>query len=148
MPLVLNDSLTPYTIVTFANRAIDVPGASTEDGKQIQQWDRNLSPAQLWYFDPCGNGDQVRIINRASGRVLDITDGGPAGTRLQQYAWAANDNQRWKIEDAGKGQVTIASFARPDLVIDVGGANPDNEAPIIVWNRNGQANQRFTLVKV
>jgi hypothetical protein len=143
--LVLHSSLTPVSIVTFAGGAVDVPGGSVSDGELLQQWERNGGPPQLWYLDPCG-AEMYRIVNRGSGRVVDITMGGDAGTRLQQFAWAANDNQRWGVADAGGGLVVVHSISRPDLVIDVGGASRDNGAEIIVWHRNGQHNQSFRLV--
>lgn len=144
MPLVLNDTLTPVVIETFCGKAIDVPGASVDDAVRLHQWGPNGGRNQRWYLDPCGGGGQCRIINQASGRVLDITDGGPEGTQVQQYAWAANDNQRWLVEEVAGG-VLIASFAHQDLVLDVGGASPDDGAPIVIWPRNGGPNQVFVL---
>lgn len=146
MPLVFNDGLTLYTIVTHADKAVDVPAGKAEDGLAMQQWSRNKSKAQLWYVDPCGNNDMVRFVNRASGRVLDVRDGGPEGKPVQQFAWAANDNQRFQIEDVGGGFVVLTLAANHDLVVDVSGASGEDGAAIIAWSRNGGDNQRFRLI--
>ncbi len=143
--LVVDSALTTYAIKTFAGKVLDVPGASVTDRTAVVQWDSTRSPNQRWYLDPCG-ADMFRIIARHSGRVLDLLGPGPAGAPIQQFAWAAVDNQRWRVEEGADGTAVIASVWDPNLVLDVLGASKDNGAPIIAWHRNGAPNQRFELV--
>jgi hypothetical protein len=147
MPLVLDSSLTRYNIGTFSGKVLDVPGRAVADRVELIQYDANGGPNQEFYVDPCG-ADVFRIIARHSGRVLDLSGPDGAGAPVWQFAWAAVDNQRWRIEHDPHGAVVIASEWNPDLVMDIGGNNPANEAPLIVWHRNGQDNQRFHLKAV
>lgn len=143
--LVIDSGLTTYAIRTFAGKVLDVPGASVTDRTTVVQWEATGGPNQKWYLDLCG-ADVYRIIARHSGRVLDLLGPGPPGAPIQQYAWAAVDNQRWRIEEAKDGSAVIVSVWDPDLVLDVLGRSSENGTPIIAWHRSDGPNQRFQLV--
>jgi len=142
--LVLDSAITTHKIGTFAGKTLDVSGAAIADRSPVVQFRATGAANQDWYLDLCG-ADVYRIIARHSGRVLDLAGPGPAGSAVQQFAWAAVDNQRWRIEEAAGGGVVIASVWNPDLVLDVAGNSTADGAPIVVWHRNGGANQRFEL---
>lgn len=143
--LVLDFGLSTYVIKTFAGKAVHVLDAGVSDRTPVVQW-RALSIAgQRWYLDLCG-ADVYRIIAHHSGRVIDLRGPGPAGSPIQQYAWAAVDNQRWRIGEERDGTVIISSVWNPDLVLDVCEASSQDGAPLIAWHRNGGVNQRFSLV--
>lgn len=149
MPLVLGSDLTTYAIETFAGKVLDVKNIAVADRTPLQQWGDVKGPNQRFYIDPCG-ADVFRVIARHSGRVLDLSGPDGAGATVWQFAWAAVENQRWRIEDAGKGLVRIVSAWKakatdPDLLLDVAGADSAEGAGIIVWPRNGGANQSFKL---
>lgn len=145
MPLVLDAGLTRYSIQTFANKVLDVQNISVDDRAILQQWDNLNGPNQQFYLDLCG-ANVYRIIARHSGRVLDLSGPNGAGSPIWQFAWAAVDNQRWLLNQQRDGTVEIQSAWDSTLVLDVGGASPDNGAPLIAWTRNNQTNQRFRLV--
>lgn len=144
MPLVLNDNLTPLVIETFCGKTVDAAAHQMGDRAVVQQWEKNGQRQQQWYLDRCG-AEEYRIIGRLHGRVLDSPDSTP-GVQLHVYAWAANDNQRWVIRDAGNGLVYIALAAKPRLVLDVAGVGEANGTPICVWENDGGRHQKFKLV--
>lgn len=144
MGLVLGSNLTYYNINTFAQKVFDVGGRGVSDRTPVIQWDSNGQTNQQFFVDPCG-ADVYRIIARHSGRVLDLSGPNGAGSPIWQFAWAAADNQRWRIKPAQEGLVEIESVYDPDLVLDVAEASSDSGALIIAWNRTGQANQLFRL---
>ena len=143
--LVLDSGLRTYAIQTFAGKVLDVSGASVIDRTPVVQWENTSAASQRWYLDLCG-ADVFRIIARHSGRVLDLLGPGPPGAPIQQFAWAAVDNQRWRIEEGEDGTAVIASVWDPALVLDVLGVSTNNGAPIIAWHRNDGPNQRFQLL--
>ena len=143
--LVLDPGLKTHQITTFAGKLLHVPGASLSDRTALVQWERTGVAGERWYLDLCGAGVH-RIISRLSGRVLTLSGPGPAGAPIQQCAWAAVDNQRWRLEETVNGSVVIASAWNADLVLDVAAESTENGAPIIVWHRHGRPNQHFTLV--
>ena len=54
---------------------LDVKAASTENGAALQIYKSNNTNAQRWTFLDTGDG-YVRLVNCASGKVLDLKDGG------------------------------------------------------------------------
>ncbi|MGW3961015.1 RICIN domain-containing protein [Amycolatopsis sp. NPDC005003] len=43
----------------------------------------------------------VRLVNRRSGKVLDVTGGGTAdGVKVVQWTWTGGANQQWQLVDA------------------------------------------------
>ena len=72
----------PSTIAPFElspmcapNLRLDVKGASQSNGASIQIYKSNNTNAQRWTFLDTGDG-YVRLVNCASGKVLDLKDGG------------------------------------------------------------------------
>jgi hypothetical protein len=143
--LVLDSSLKTYAIKTHAGKALDVPGFKVEDRARVQQYAPSRGKNQQWYFDLCGAGPDVyRIIAAHSGRVLDLAGPDGQGSAVWQFAWAGVPNQMWRVEEV-KGGFIIASLWDTNLVVDVFEGRSDDEAPIIVWSRNGGSNQLFQI---
>lgn len=145
MPLVLDSSLTRYAIRTSSGKTLDVAGGAIPDRSPVVQWDDHGAPNQRFYLDLCGDG-VYRIIAVHSGRVLDLSGPDGQGAPIWTFAWAAVDNQRWKLDQQKDGTVEVASVWDSSLVLDVEKSSKDNGARIIVWKRHGGANQRFRLV--
>lgn len=66
-----------YNIVyaNNSNFALDVNGANTENGTNVQAWTRNNTSAQEWYLYQLDDGS-YQIINAYSWKALDVADGG------------------------------------------------------------------------
>jgi hypothetical protein len=88
-----------------------------------------------------GAAAYFQIINRASKRCLDITNGSATnGATIEQWMCGDNDWQKWSY-DAKTG--LIRSKQDPRYCLDNGGQF-GNGANLVLWNCTGNANQRFT----
>lgn len=80
---------------TFNNQYMDVVWDSLSDRSNIITWERHYKPSESWYI--VKNNDTYgtyRIINKNSGKVMDVTGGQTAnGTNIQQYVWHDNPAQ-------------------------------------------------------
>ncbi|WP_225409464.1 RICIN domain-containing protein [Stigmatella hybrida] len=83
----------------YSGKALDVADMSAADGAKLQQW--SVTGATHQQFKPIslGNGFN-RLEARHSGKVLDVTDCATStdGARIQQWAWANNDCQQFRLE--------------------------------------------------
>jgi len=100
----------------------------------------NLTKAinQLWEFEEVGNF--VRIINKATGKCLDV-EGGKSdnGVRIIQWEAGKGNNQLWELERDEKGFFKIISKAT-SKALTVEGASNENGARIIQWEVNNGNN--------
>ena len=106
-----------------------------------------------WQFTRGGGGDptptppsgDVRIVNRASGKVMDVQ--APNRDDLAVVGqWTSNGQpwQRWQVVDAGGGYVTVRSV-NSGKCLDVSGASGSDGARLIQYTCHGGTNQQFTF---
>jgi butyrate kinase len=94
-------------------------------------------------MEPVGGG-YVRIVAQHSGKVLDVANASMAnGAPLVQWDWWGGDNQRFRPEVHGIGELTLTA-KHSGKVIEVAGMNENNGAVIQQWDWWGGANQRWT----
>jgi chitinase len=73
-------------------KCLDVNAAGTANGTLVDLYDCNGTGAQVW--TPQSNGE---LVNPESGKCLDDTGFGGAGTQVQIWACADSANQQWDI---------------------------------------------------
>jgi len=112
-------------------RCLDVSGASSTNGTQIQIWDCHTNTNQQF----TQNGATLRVM----GKCLDAPPNAAAGTRLQIWDCNNGANQQWTLN--GNGTI---SNAQTGLCLDVNGAATANGTAVIVWNCHAASNQRWT----
>ncbi|ADG73370.1 Carbohydrate binding family 6 [Cellulomonas flavigena DSM 20109] len=86
---------------------------------------------------------EVRIVNRASGKVMDVQ--WPNRDDLAvvgQYASNGQPWQRWQVVDAGGGYGTVRSV-HSGKCLDVSGASTADGARLIQYTCHSNANQQF-----
>lgn len=137
-----------FTITSVnSNKVLDVTGYSLQDGGLIQQWAPLGGANQQWQFVPLGNG-YYEIVNRLSGKALDVTDlGGAAvadGALVQQYAYSGLDNQQWQLLPTGSGYYKIVNRSS-GKVLDVIGVSTSDGAGIQVYTYLAGWNQQWRL---
>ena len=71
---------------------LDVNGAGTANGTTVDIYTCNGTGAQVWV--PQSNGE---LLNPNSGKCLDDTGFGGAGTQVQIWACADTANQQWNL---------------------------------------------------
>jgi len=121
-------------IVGFGGKCMDVAGANTANGTQVQLWDCNGTAAQRWTMASDGS-------IRALGKCLDVSGGSTAdGARVQLWDCNGTGAQRW-----------TATAAR-DLVnpqankcLDATGVSSANGTPLQIWACHGGANQKWNV---
>ena len=73
-------------------KCLDVDAAGTANGTKVDLYDCNGTAAQAWTHQ--SNGE---LLNPASGKCLDDTGYGSAGTQVQIWTCADTSNQQWTI---------------------------------------------------
>jgi chitinase len=78
--------------LTVLGNCLDVAGAGTANGTKVDLYPCNGTGAQSWTHQ--SNGE---LVNANSGKCLDDTGFGGAGTQVQIWACADSANQQWNI---------------------------------------------------
>ncbi|GAA1631636.1 hypothetical protein GCM10009733_030650 [Nonomuraea maheshkhaliensis] len=115
-----------------SGRCLDVPGAATADGTQVQLWDCNGRANQQWTATAAG---ELRIYG---GKCLDAAGAGN-GAGIQIYACHGGANQRWRLNADG-GITGVQS----GLCLDAVGQGTANGVRLQLYTCHGGANQRWT----
>ena len=76
-------------------KCLDVSGAGTANGTKVQLYTCNGTGAQSWQAQ--SNGE---LVNPNSGKCLDDTGFGGAGTQLQIWSCSGGTNQAWTLPTA------------------------------------------------
>ena len=87
----------------------------------------------------------VRLVNRRSGKVLDVASGSTAdGAKIIQQGWSGSENQQWRLLPAADGSVRLAA-RHSGKVLDSPGSSGQG-AQLIQWQDNNSDNQHWKLV--
>ncbi|WP_426509914.1 ThuA domain-containing protein [Dactylosporangium sp. McL0621] len=117
----------------LAGKCLDVRGAATADGTQIQLYTCNGSGAQSWTV----SGQTLRALNKC----LDISGGGSAdGTRVQLWTCNGSGAQNWAAQADG-------SLRNPQSgkCLDVAGGVSTDSTVVQLYTCNGSNAQKWTL---
>lgn len=121
-------------------------------GQQILRFEAVTSGFNLnWIeFEPVAAGvlaiGTYRLINRNSGKAMDVVDASTAnGARVQQWSYASNPNQKWVFTHRGANQYTITS-AQTGKAIDQEAGEILGGDHIQMYSLNtNSANQRWIV---
>lgn len=119
--------------------------AHKEDKAILNLYER-VSEGMLGLAFPEQSNVHFLIVNKQSGRYLDVTSGFANG-RVHQWSGNRGKNQQWilrRTED--KTIVVISAFSRKCL--DVEGHSFERSAWLQVWHQHGGENQRFTFTQL
>jgi len=119
-------------ITGLGGKCVDVAGANTANGTQVQLWTCNGTGAQRWTIGTDGT-------IRALGKCLDVSGANPAdGTRVQLWDCNGTAAQRWTAGANGSLQAL-------GKCLDARGNSSADGTPLQIWSCTGGANQRWTL---
>ena len=121
-------------ITGLAGKCVDVSGANSADGTQIQLWTCNGTVAQQWTV---GSDGTVRALSKC----MDVKYGGTAnGTRV--WLWTCNGTgaQQWRY-DSSQRLVNPQS----GRCLDVSDWNTADGTPLQIWDCHTGDNQKWTL---
>ncbi len=114
-----------------SGRCLDVPGASTADGTQVQLWDCNGQTNQTWSSTSAG---ELRVYGN---KCLDAAGTGN-GAKVQIYSCWGGDNQKWRVNSDGSIQ-----GVQSGLCLDAVGAGTGNGTKIQLYSCHGGTNQKW-----
>ncbi|MEU8460507.1 endo-1,4-beta-xylanase [Streptomyces sp. NPDC029003] len=115
-----------------SGRCLDVPGAGTTDGTQLNLWDCNNRSNQQWSYTAAG---ELRVYG---DKCLDAAGTGN-GTKAQIYSCWGGDNQKWRLNSDGS-IVGVQS----GLCLDAAGTGTANGTLIQLYSCSGASNQRWS----
>ncbi len=91
-----------YLVAKHSGKALDIGGASQDDGGWADQWDWADVDQQKFRVEPA-DGRYFRLIAKHSGKALAIADSSlSAGAALVQWEAGSGDNQRFQRFSLGR----------------------------------------------
>ncbi len=135
-----------YEIASAVNQdmVLDVDGAYTANGTNVQIWFKNGTAAQKFLVTHVGN-DIYTMKNTNSGRYLDSSGGlGQSGDNVRIWDGNAGCAQRWKAVRE-EGMIVLLSTCNERWALDVSWGLAKTGDNIQVWDRNGTAAQRWVF---
>ncbi|MFF4017197.1 endo-1,4-beta-xylanase [Streptomyces sp. NPDC001843] len=115
-----------------SGRCLDVPGAGTTDGTQLQLWDCHSGTNQQWTYTDAG---ELRVYGN---KCLDAAGTGN-GSKVQIYSCWGGDNQKWRLNSDGS-IVGVQS----GLCLDAVSGGTANGTLIQLYTCSNGNNQRWT----
>ena len=135
-----------YTIYSKLNSrmVLDISGGSTASGGNLQLYQYNGTPSQLFWIQK--SGSYYTITPMCSGMALDVQGGTMrSGTNVQQYYSNGTNAQKWRFYNAGNGYYYIGCG---NYALDATGGKSTNGTNIQIYKPNGTAAQTWRLQKV
>ncbi len=86
--------------------ALDVSGGSEDNNAEITVYPNWGGKNQLWYLDGV-----YGIINKKSGKAIEVPSCTFAPVFLQQSEWLDIDCQKWELQNLGTGNYKIVSIS-------------------------------------
>lgn len=115
-----------------------------DNGMAVVQSTPTGEDAQIW--DPVRVDDGVKLINKASGKALDLVDGGTEdGTWAHTWEDVGCGSQVWKLAKITATYRKIVNV-QAGKVLDIVDMREDDGAPIQIWGDVDGSGQQWKLV--
>lgn len=129
-----------------SNKCMDIDGASTQNGANVQIWSCLGNGAQQFKFEDMGGG-WYRIRNVNSGKCLDVYNWSTsAGGDVRQWDCHTGNNQQWTVEESG-GQYHFIN-RHSGKALDVAGWSTSDGGNIQQWDWLNNNTQKFYVTQV
>ncbi|WP_258175677.1 RICIN domain-containing protein [Bifidobacterium callitrichos] len=129
-----------------SKKVVDIYGAATTDGAQVQIYSSNGTKAQQFRFTQVGNGI-YQIMNVQSGKLVEVAGGAYIdGASVQQRASNGKASQRWQVRDYGNGKIALLN-SNSNKALDVPAGNASDLVALWVYTLNGTTAQQWQLVR-
>lgn len=135
-----------YNIVSAINdnKAMDVYGALTNVGANVNLWDRNFDVAQEWKITYNSSKQAYTLTNPHSNKVLYLAGARTGdGTNIELGNADGSCAQFWKLEQYADSSYSFVSTCAPSSSIDLNGGATHNGANINLWGSNSTSAQRW-----
>jgi len=134
-------------VITNVNSgtAIDDPGSSATDGKDMQIYTVNDGTNQQWTVNNLGN-NVITLTNVASGQLLDVSgDSKASGALVDQWPANGQTNQQWNVISLGSGHYELTSV-NSGLALSVVGGGTANGTGVNQLTYGGTTSQQWSFV--
>jgi glucosylceramidase len=122
------------TITGYGGKCLDVAGANSANGTQVQLYTCNSTNAQKWTV---GTSNTITSL----GKCMDVASGGTAnGTKVQIYDCNGTGAQQWQYTSAHQLVNT-----QSNRCLDATGPSSADGTPLQIWDCTGGANQQWTM---
>lgn len=138
-----------YIKAMHSDKCLDVAGATTENGANIQQYSCTDVPQQKWRLAEATD-KSVKIVSKKSGKVLDVAGNSASnGANIQQWEYEGVVNQ-WFVMVRMKEEGTQDEYYKiiaqnSGKCLDIAGAGMDDTANLQLYDCEYVDNQKFTL---
>lgn len=127
-----------------SNMALDVAGAGTSNYTNVDIYQQNGTPAQVWQINKNADGT-YSLVNPNSNMALDAYAAGTAdGTNVDIYTQNGTAAQKWNIVSNGDGTYTLVNV-NSNKALDVYSAGTTNGTNVDIWTQNGTPAQKWVL---
>ena len=116
------------------NFCMDVPGSNKDNGTQMTMWDCHGGENQQFKMD-----DKQRLVNKNSGKCLDVSGGAGAGATVIQWDCHDGNNQKWEYDEKGRLHPVHAM----DKCLDISGGSDANGSKLLIWDCHDGNNQQW-----
>ncbi len=139
------DGIYGLTSKINSKEILEVSGHSTQNGANVQIWDRNTSASQKMSFKR-GSDGYYTITDVNSGKVIDLANGSTVnGTNIQLFESNGSCAQKWKAIRTPDNYLTFESACSPGMVLDVSGGKGANGTNIQLFLTNNTNSQKWSL---
>ncbi|MBW7452971.1 RICIN domain-containing protein [Paenibacillus sepulcri] len=137
-----------YKLINPASgKALDVNGAGTANGTNVQIYTDNGSVSQKWQITSNGDGT-CKLVNPNSGKALDVNGELTAdGTNVQIWTSSTSVAQMWQITNNADGSLKLIN-PNSGKALDVNGGGTANGTNVQIWTSNTSAAQKWQLINV
>jgi hypothetical protein len=134
-----------YTLTNVnSGLVLDVPGGSTANSVQLDQWSSNGGSNQKWTLTNLG-GNVVELTSQNSGKAVDVYGWSTAnGGVVDQYTYAGQNNQKWTVISVGNGAYELSNV-NSGKALEVQASSKSNGGLIDQNAYSGSANQKWTI---
>ena len=131
------------------NFSLDVNGASSASGANVQVYTSNTTYAQKWTITYHADEKYYTIINRVTNKALDVYGRGTANkTNVQIWDQNTTCAQRWDIQKNSDNSYKIISGCDSKKVLDVNGGNTADKTNVQIYTDIGSKAQKWDLEKL
>lgn len=148
IPFITDPTGSEYSAIMakHSGRVLDVPGASTSDNVNIDQYSNWNVDNEKWQLESTGDG-YFKISAKHSGKCMDVKSGSTAnGTNVIQYSCGNGNNQRFQLLSQGEGYFAIQAKHSSQCLDIAGGAMGDGGL-LIQWPCSWTDNEKFKFIR-
>lgn len=136
---------TYYIVNPNSGKVLDVAGAGTANGTNVDIYSNQSSANQRWTVTSNGDGT-YKIIDSNSSKALDVTGGNTAdGTNVETWTYGGSANQKWKIIQNSDATYKIID-SNSNKALDIYGGGSADGTNVDIWPDTGAYNQKWVLI--